>query len=373
MVQCINVKGAEWQGYDCMKLKLEGVEEFSTYKLMKSAIQFLHAKIDVKPSTSKDLYKKEIEVWKTLKDKRLEELKMTENFELNSDLVCYLVEEDKKEIIDIISFKNESQKQEFELKYQQYNLDLYSVTKTHKIVNFAKIGLEKFIIYDKEADIENSDYTPVEILELSHKRARYFVYTGIIIPIKRETETRTRFLLMPNISATIKEDTFSGFIEAYDMSTVLNYAIEESGRMYNAYTEFKKENYEISVRELIVICKKLDYKLELKDSNTLKDINSIGDKDNNEIIQKFFSSFINATDESAYEILQMGDVKKSFRYNKLTILNVLYMLSIEYVEYANSKVTAEILGDLVYKLFHKQYVDKVQSESVKKEIENKEE
>ena len=64
----------------------------------------------------------------------------------------------------------------------------------------------------------------------------------------------------------------------------------------------------------------------------------------------------------------MSDLKKTFRYNKLTLLDMLTLLSKEYLNYSSAKITADILSNIVFKLSHSVSVDKYQSDDVKREI-----
>lgn len=64
----------------------------------------------------------------------------------------------------------------------------------------------------------------------------------------------------------------------------------------------------------------------------------------------------------------MSDLKRTFRYNKMTLLEMLTILSKEYLTYNGSKITADVLSDIVYKLYYNKNVDKVQSDDVKNDI-----
>ena len=56
-----------------------------------------------------------------------------------------------------------------------------------------------------------------------------------------------------------------------------------------------------------------------------------------------------------------------FRYNELTLLDLLSILSKEYLNYEGSKITADILNSIVFNLLDKQN-DKKQIESIKNEV-----
>ena len=85
-------------------------------------------------------------------------------------------------------------------------------------------------------------------------------------------------------------------------------------------------------------------------------------------MQNFFNTFTFSTGESAHDILALPELKKIFRYNKLTILDVLTILSKEYLTWDGSKINADILGGIVFNLYDKQN-DKKQVELIKLEVE----
>ena len=110
--------------------------------------------------------------------------------------------------------------------------------------------------------------------------------------------------------------------------------------------------------------------MELDDETRLHPIEALSDEENNRRIQDFYNTFKDVSGETTYEILQLSDLRKTFRYNKLTLLEVLGILSKEYLTYDGSKITAEILGDIVYKLLYNKNMDRSQVEDVKKDVTN---
>ena len=176
------------------------------------------------------------------------------------------------------------------------------------------------------------------------------------------------YTIMPSLSANLDEKFLNELIEYFDMEKAIDFAKEKSEELYNAYKEFKKHPYEISAREMTSLCKKLGYKLELDDGNTLHPIENMADDNNNAKIQKFYNTFKDVTGESTYEILQMSDLKRTFRYNHITLLDMLTILSKEYLISSGYKITAEVLSDIVYKLYYNKNADKVQSDDVKNDI-----
>lgn len=355
-----------------MILDLGDEDGAQTYILQKGALEYIHNKIEVKVATSKELYKKSVEMWKQLRDTQLNEAKdkMVEAnvFYLEKPTVLYLIT-DSKEIIDIIDFANNEDYEDFKLKHQEFNLDITTMNKTRKIFTEGKGGLVKFICYDKNDDITTNDYTPIVILECNNSKSKYQVYNGILMcDILSEDEDSTVYTIMPSLSANLDEKFLSTLIEYFNMEKAIDFAKEKAEDLYKAYTEFKKNPIEISAREMTSLCKNLGYKLELDDGDTLHPFENMSDDKNNIRIQKFYNTFKDVTGESTYEILQMSDLKRTFRYNNMTLLEMLTILSKEYLAYSGSKITAEVLSDIVYKLFYNKNVDKIQSEDVKNDI-----
>ena len=372
VTKCVTPKTVTWDAPTLMTLDFGDEDGAQTYTLQKGALEYLHSKIEVKVATSKELYKKSKEMWKQLRDAQLEEAKdkMVEAnvFYLEKPTLLYLIT-DSRDIIDIIDFGSKEDYEDFKLKHQNFNLDITTMNKTRKIFTEGKGGLAKFICYDKNIDITAVDYTPIVILEANNSKSKYQAYNGILMcDVVAGEEESTVYTIMPSLSANLDEKQLSVLIEYFNMEKAIEFATEKAEDLYNAYLEFKKDPIEISAREMTSLCKSLGYKLELDDGNTLHPLENMSDDKNNIKIQQFYNTFKDITGESTYEILQMSDLKRTFRYNKMTLLEMLTILSKEYLTYNGSKITAEVLSDIVYKLYYNKNVDKVQSDDVKNDI-----
>ena len=372
VTKCVTPKTVTWDAPTLMTLDFGDEDGAQTYTLQKGALEYLHSKIEVKVATSKELYKKSKEMWKQLRDAQLEEAKdkMVEAnvFYLEKPTLLYLIT-DSRDIIDIIDFGSKEDYEDFKLKHQNFNLDITTMNKTRKIFTEGKGGLAKFICYDKNIDITAVDYTPIVILEANNSKSKYQAYNGILMcDVVAGEEESTVYTIMPSLSANLDEKQLSVLIEYFNMEKAIEFATEKAEDLYNAYLEFKKDPIEISAREMTSLCKSLGYKLELDDGNTLHPLENMSDDKNNIKIQQFYNTFKDITGESTYEILQMSDLKRTFRYNKMTLLEMLTILSKEYLTYNGSKITADVLSDIVYKLYYNKNVDKVQSDDVKNDI-----
>lgn len=332
------------------------------YLIYKGADNFLHKQLDIKPSTSKEVFKKSEDIWKQLKDIQL--TKAADNsderyrFSLDKESIVYLID-DYKNLIDVFDVRDKENLKEFKDKLEKFTLDITTNTKTSKFFTDGKNGLIKLICYDAKADLPKQDYTPVVLIEYNNEKSQYKVFTGILI-----YET---FTFVPSISSYIEADRLSDFIKVVDIDEALKYSTETGLDLYNSYKSFEENPVEISARELISLLKKVGYKLELKTDDQLDVIENISDEVSNTKIQNFFNTFTLTTGETAHDILSLSELKKIFRYNKLTLLEVLSILSKEYLTYDGSKITADLLGSLVFNLYDKQN-DKRQAESIKKEM-----
>lgn len=371
LTRCVTPESVIWDTPTMITMDLGDGEGVVTYKLLKGALEYLHNKIEVKLSTSKDLYKKSPEMWKQLRDEQLEKAKdkvVTANvFYLEKPTLIYLVT-DSKEVVDIIDFPSSEEYEDFKLKHQMFNLDISEMKLTKKIFIESKGGKAKFICYNKDIDILSAEYVPVVIIEYDIYKSKYLVYNGILMCKMLLDESKTLYTIMPALSANLDEKYLSEFIEYFNMSNAISFAEEQSKDLYKAFTEFVESPIEISAREMTSLCKMLGYKLELDDGNTLHPFENMSDDRSSLKIQQFFNTFKDVTGESTYEILQMSDLKRTFRYNKLTLIEVLSILSSEYMTYEGSKITVELLSNIVYKLYYNKNVDKVQSEDVKNDI-----
>lgn len=376
LTRCVTPEKVMWDAPTKMTIDLGDEEGEQTYILQKGALEYLHNKIEIKVATSKEVYKKSSDMWKQLRDIQLANAKdkMIEAnaFYLEKPTLLYLIN-DAKEIVDIVDFPSMEDYENFKLKHQNFKFDVTlgdantDRFKTRKIPIECRNGLTKIICYEKNIDITSVEYTPIVILECNNSKSTYQVYNGILMCDANDVDN-VIYTIMPSLSANLDEKFLNELIEYFDMEKAIDFAKEKSEELYNAYKEFKKHPYEISAREMTSLCKKLGYKLELDDGNTLHPIENMADDNNNAKIQKFYNTFKDVTGESTYEILQMSDLKRTFRYNHITLLDMLTILSKEYLTSSGYKITAEVLSDIVYKLYYNKNADKVQSDDVKNDI-----
>ena len=361
--KCVSPVSVSWEGPTTMLLDIGDGSGEQVYTLMKGAEEFIHRQIDIKPATSKEVFKKSRDTWKQLRDEQLERVSdqpiEAQRFYLEKPTLLYLVT-DTKELVDMVDFRTKEELEEFKIQHQNYILEITTVECTRKFFTDGKNGLVKLVCYDKNIDIAKEEYTPVVILELNNKKSKYEVYSGILI--------YKDFTFVPSISYDLSDKSLASFISYFNMANYLKYATDRAQDLYESYKMFQDNPVEISVREMTSLCGKVGYKLELDDEAKLHPIEALSDAENNKRIQDFYNTFKNITGETTYEILQLSDIRKTFRYNKLTLLEVLGILSKEYLTYDGSKITAEILCDIVYKLMNNKNVDKLQVEYVRSDV-----
>lgn len=338
-----------------------GDNDIKTYEILKGAENFLHSELDVKASTMKDVYKKAPEIWKQLKDYRLkvaaENPNEKEAFTFDKSTVVYL-SNSANELVDIVDLQTDERYNEFKQNLEKYILNVTTITKTRKFYSEGK-NIVKLICYDKDIELPAVDYAPVIIIEYNINKSTYMVYTGILV--------YKTFTLIPTIGTYYETDKLSTLINNFNFDDALEYANEQADSLYNNYQHFVQNPVEISARELISLLKKVGYKLELKTDDDLASISAIEDEASNEKIQQFFNTFKFKTSETAYDILNLTELKKMFRYNELTLLDVLSVLSKEYLNYEGAKITVDVLSSIVFDLSSK-HNDKKEVEAIKEEV-----
>lgn len=342
-----------------MDIELENGER-KVIEIEKGASNYLYSMYKIKENTSKEVYKKSEDLWKSL-IKVCEDLSTDsqDNFYLQKDSNVFLVTS-TGELIDVFDTKTEEAYEEFEEKYSNFKLEITEMTKTRKIYRDGANGLIKLIFYRASWDITNSEYTPIMILELNPIKANYDVYTGIYLFSKS--------IIIPSLSACSSYNHYQDLVRNLDIDNIMSYSDDRAEELYKDYLSFLDNQVEISARELLSLLKKVGYKLQLNNDNDLGDIGNLEEEESNEKIRNFFNTFKFTTGETAVDILNLSELKKIFRYNKLTFLDLLEILSKEYLNQDNSKVTVEILSSLIYILYDKND-DKKQVESIRKEIE----
>ena len=349
----------DWSSPKYMKLEVDG--ETEAYEILKGADTYLHKQLGIKPATSKEVYKKSESIWKELRDLQLDRAKDTmEQFSLDSSSLLYLVDETRN-LMDLNNVRDAENEKSFREALEKYIIDITTTQKTRKFFGAGedRSTLVKLICYDTNADIVNDPFTPVVMIEFSSDKSKYKVYTGILI--------YKVFTFIPSPNCYLECDNLSDFVKYLNIDSGLEFATEKGQDLYDAYTDFQGNQYEMSVREVLGMFKKVGFKLELQSDDQIGAVEAISDETSNDKIQEFFNTFKFTTGESAYEIMALSELKKIFRYNKLTLLDMLGILSKEYLNH--SKITCDILGDIVYNLYSKQN-DKKQIESIKDEIKD---
>lgn len=360
MTKVVEPKDVKWVAPDIIHMPIN--DETVPLKLYKGACDYLYHQIDIKQSTSKEIFKKVNVLWEQMKDIQLakcnERPRELDNFNLNKETVAYLVTPDNN-VVDIEDLKKMERLEEFKDIHQKFNLELSTIQTTRKFFQESKGGLFKFVCYNKNYDIENREYTPIVVLELNYEKSVYRVYTGILI--------YKDFLFVPSLYCLLEDVRLYDFIIHFDMPKYLEQAEEDSSALYDIYVAAKENPIEISVREVTNLFKKVGYKLEIDDLNALHPVDGIVDDDSNSMIQEFYNTFVDKTGETALDILQLNDFRKTFRYNKLTMLDMLGIMSKGYLTYSGSKITAEILGDIIIKMKNINNADKGQVKIIEDE------
>lgn len=356
--ECVVPKQVIWESPTKMLLDIGDDNGLVPYKLLKGAETYLHKQLEIKPSTSKDLYKKSDELWKELIELQFEKIKEecpdeNSQFRLEKDTTVYLVTS-SHEIVDIIDLQNEDKLEEFKKAHQKFVIELTTKGQFHKMFADSKSGLIKFILYG--GDIAEQEVTPVVMIELDNAKSKFKVYYGILV--------YSSFTLIPSVSSILERDSLNEFICALDMGNYMMYAKENAQKLYESYCEFESNQFEVSVREFTNILHKVGYKLELDMDNNLGEIKAL-EAENSQAIQRFYNTFENAT---ALDILQLTDLRQTFKYNKITLFDVLRILSHEYLRFEGDKVTAQILTDIVFRLHDYLTSDKLQTEYLKNDV-----
>lgn len=337
----------------------EGIVE---YEILKGAEAFLYDKLDLKPATSREVYKKSTGIWNELKQLQLKRLSdLDENdknyFKIDSDTVVYLTD-NRHNIIDVYDAKTTDGVMEFEAQLERFTLDITTIEKTRKFYIDGNNGLTKLVCYDKNDDIANMTYTPVAIIEFNLKKSIYRAYSGILI--------FSKFTFIPQSVYSLECKSYVDLVKQLNIMDIINKSREMSEQLYDYYKSIEDDSIEISARELVQLLKNAGYKFELKNDDELDEIKDLNDTENNEKVQKFFNTFRFITNENAQEIIMLSDLDKMFRYNKLTILEVIQLLSKEYLQCEGGKITASMISDVIYNTFRKKVdknkVDKIKSQ-----------
>lgn len=360
ITQCAQPNKVDWCGPNKIILDFGDVEGKYQYELLKGACDYLHKQIDIKLATSKEIYKKVNNLWGQLRDIQLERCldrpQEYEQFSLVKNTVAYLTINNNV-IVDINNFKSEERLMEFKDKHKEFNLELTTRQNTLKFVQDCKGGLWKFICYDKNTSVEQNEYTPIVILEMNFEKSLYRVYSGILI--------YKSFTIIPSLICNLDSDKLTDYIMNFDMGYFMEDAKSRAADLYQKYNEVMNSPIEISARELTSLFKSIGYKLELDDLDKVVEVGNMVDEDSNKQVQDFYNTFQFTTGETALDILKLSEFRKTFRYNKMTLLDVLHILSKEYLTYDGGKITVEVLGDIVYKLFDTKNVDRMQVKLLK--------
>ena len=364
--KCVVPKEVEWTAPDRISMDIGDGEGSKIYTLLKGAEDYLHKEVGLKPSTSKEVFKKSEPIWGELRDLLLSQCKDKPRdidvFELNKNTMAYLINDDGY-VLDINDMKLENILEDFEDEHERFKTDLNTRVVASGIFQDCKGGLSKYVRYASDVEIDAVDYVPVVILELNFLKSQYKAYSGILI--------YKTFTFIPALSPDIEDDKLTDFIRRFNMKELLSYSQERGEELYESYLRFKENPVEISAREITSLFKKVGYKIEFDgDETKIKPIENINDEVSNLKVQEFYNTFKQVTGESAFELVQLSEFKKTFRYNKMSILDMLAIMSKEYLTYGATKITAEVLGDIVYKLYGSNAADKSQVSAIEQELGN---
>lgn len=339
----------------------QGAEKPVIYAIEKGANKFMYKQLGLSFSTSKEVFKLNEEIWKTLINNQLEDKDGKKSpFKFEDDKVRYLIDNNYS-LIDM-TVMSDDYYDNLKEKLDTFSMEVNSLEHTRKFYVEGTGGLIKLVVYRADAKIDKDDYTPVIILEINNKKAEYSVYTGILI--------YNSFTFIPSMNPVVTYQSYIDFIMGVNILGTLELSENNAEGLYHAYLDFKTGHVEISARELIRILNKVGYKLELKEDMSLDDIEKLRDEEANTTIKNFFNSFKMTTGETAEDILNLSEVKKIFKYNKLTIVDLLEILSKEYLKDDGAKITAQVLSDLVFGLYTKR-TDSVDAKGIIDDINNR--
>lgn len=337
-----------------------GVDKPVIYDIEKAASTFMYKQLGATASTCKELYKNNEPMWKSYIDSRLEDKDgRPAPFKFEYNDVRY-VADNNYSLIDM-SIMSDDYYEDFKSRLETYNMEINSLEHTNKFYFNGTGGLVKLVLYRAGANLVENDYTPVVVLEVNNKKAEYSIYTGILI--------YKSFAFIPSMNPVATYQSYIDFIMSINILGTLQLAEESGQDLYHAYLDFKTGHAEISARELIRILNRVGCKLELKEDLSLDDISNLQDEEANRTIKDFFNSFVKVTGETAEDILNLSEIRKVFKYNKLTIVDLLEILSKEYLK-DDTKVSAQILSDLVFGLYTKK-IDNTDAKSVIEDINNR--
>lgn len=364
IAKVVQPKSISWNTPKFIEYETADSEGKQLAEIKKGADVFLHKQIDLKPATSKEVYKKSESIWKQLLqhqlDKCLDNPDNRYRFSLDKETVVYLID-DYNNLVDVVDLYDEESVKEFKDKLEEFKLNISTSETTKKFYTEGKGDSIKLVCYDRNAVLPDEEFTPVVLLEFNSTKSEYDVYTGILI--------YSEFVFIPEICPVMELDSYADLVKSLDIPQILEKSKENSKKLYESYKVFSESECEISARELITLLKKVGYKLQLKTDDQLDTIDQLGDEVNNQKIQDFFNTFVLTTGETAYDILSMSELKKIFRFNQLTWFDVLKILSKEYLTYDGSKITCQLLAQIVYTILDKQ-TDKTQTTLLEEEINN---
>lgn len=366
LAKLVDKKDVTLTKYDEISILEEGEQKPVVYTIEKGANKYLYKQLGISASTSKDVYKASERIWKDLIQNQVEDKDGKRSpFKFEDENVRYVVDNNYS-LIDM-TVLSEDYYEDLKNKLELFSMEVNSLEHTSKFYREGLGGLVKLVLYrtkkDGEPSIEKEDYTPVVILEVNNKRAEYSVYTGILI------YRNSNLTFIPSMNPVITHQSYIDFIMSLNILGTLELSETKAQDLYNAYLDFKSGHMEISARELIRILNRVGCKFELKEDMSLDDIEKLKDEESNRIIKDFFNSFRLTTGETAEDILNLSEIKKIFKYNKLTIVDLLEMLSKEYLA-DDTKITAQILSDLVFGLYTKK-TDSVDAKGIIDDINNR--
>lgn len=291
----------------------EGTVTF--YSLGKEALTFLYDRFGISFSTSKDLYKRDKELWENFKINTL----ILKNSEIKGLAEYRYVIVNNSVIFAIL----DPQTDDLTTNYLIFD-DTYC-GKANTTITVNKDGMIQIV---QEQPVYDSGSSALCLIDIDPVKGTYTAYDGVYLD--------ELFVVMAN--PIIASKSFFEFIVNFDPMSETAMALKFYTNMVRLFQDEAIVDTKISVRETIDLLKKSKCEITLDGKKMVASTSFVGDTD--------LIAFLNSFQMPYKSLAQQELLKKSLTYGSFTTLQMLKILTQNYRN-SNNTINASVLSEFI--------------------------
>lgn len=300
-----------------IKCKIGGNDSYLV--LHKEALRTIYWKLGLSSSVSEKIYQISQEIWNDVIN-----LKMSQCSDFDFGMLRYITIRD----FEVIAITENDMSELIDNFYKDY--DSIETTEVENNSDVIQVKLSQ--------DIGDGNYALV-LLDIDVKNGVYRAYDGI------HSSNR---ILLPGLPA-VEESSLESFLTAINLKDELNMSAKLSKSLIKEYDRELAKTMILSLREVLDIVRMAKLKVELSNDGMVSRIEGIDDTDD-------LIAFLNSFGMPYKSLKKLTYLKKSLKYDDLTVDGMLSIFAREYDSDMNS-ISAYLISYLM-KIYYSQESDR---------------